>query len=85
MTITAAALQNLQTHWALSVIPEADRIRAADFGDLDKHFESGIKAATASGDARHEMILRWLHAAGRIMVTNSLWWGTRRAGTGRLR
>lgn len=47
------------------------------FGDLDKHFESGIKAATASGDARHEMILRWLHAAGRIMVTNSLWWGTR--------
>lgn len=47
------------------------------FGDLDKHFESGIKAATASGDAQHEMILRWLHAAGRIMVTNSLWWGTR--------
>ena len=47
------------------------------FGDLDKHFESGIKAATASGDARHEVILRWLHAAGRIMVTNSLWWGTR--------
>ena len=47
------------------------------FGDLDKHFESGIKAAAASGDARHEVILRWLHAAGRIMVTNSLWWGTR--------
>jgi replicative superfamily II helicase len=47
------------------------------FGDLDKHFESGIKAATASGDAQHEVILRWLHAAGRIMVTNSLWWGTR--------
>ena len=49
----------------------------AVFGDLDKHFEAGIKAATASGDARHEMILRWLHAAGRIMVANSLWWGTR--------
>ncbi|HSH28147.1 MAG TPA: DEAD/DEAH box helicase, partial [Wenzhouxiangella sp.] len=47
------------------------------FADLDKHFESGIKAATASGDAQHEVILRWLHAAGRIMVTNSLWWGTR--------
>ncbi len=47
------------------------------FGDLDKHFESGINAAAASGDARHEVILRWLHAAGRIMVTNSLWWGTR--------
>jgi len=47
------------------------------FGDLDKHFEAGIKAAAASGDARHEVILRWLHATGRIMVTNSLWWGTR--------
>lgn len=47
------------------------------FSDLDKHFESGIKAAAASGDAQHEVILRWLHASGRIMVTNSLWWGTR--------
>ncbi len=47
------------------------------FGDLDKHFESGIKATIASGDAQHEVMLRWLHAAGRIMVTNSLWWGTR--------
>ena len=47
------------------------------FGDIDKHFESGIKAAVASGDAQHEVILRWLHAAGRIMITNSLWWGTR--------
>lgn len=47
---------------------------AHPFGSLDKHFEAGIKAATASGDAQHEMILRWLHAAARIMVTNSLWW-----------
>jgi len=39
--------------------------------DLDKHFKSSIKAAIASGDARYEVILRWLHAAGRIMVTNS--------------
>ena len=46
-------------------------------GVLDKHFEAGIKAAAASGDAQHEMILRWLHATGRIMVTNSLWWATR--------
>jgi hypothetical protein len=30
MTITATALQNLQSHWALSAIPEADRIRAAE-------------------------------------------------------
>jgi len=49
----------------------------AIFTELDKHFESAISAATVSTDAQHEMILRWLHAAGRIMVTNSLWWGTR--------
>ena len=47
------------------------------FGTLDKHFEAGIKAAAASGDAQHEMMLRWLHATARIMVTNSLWWATR--------
>ena len=47
------------------------------FGTLDKHFESGIKAAAASGDAQHEVVLRWLHATSRIMVTNSLWWATR--------
>ena len=47
------------------------------FGTLDKHFEAGIKAAAASGDAQHEVVLRWLHATSRIMVTNSLWWATR--------
>ncbi|MYA42510.1 MAG: DEAD/DEAH box helicase, partial [Gemmatimonadetes bacterium] len=47
------------------------------FGMLDKHFEAGIKAAAASGDAQHEVVLRWLHATARIMVTNSLWWATR--------
>ncbi len=47
------------------------------FGTLDKRFEAGIKAAATSGDARHEVVLRWLHAAARIMVTNSLWWATR--------
>ena len=47
------------------------------FGTLDKHFEAGILAAAASGDAQHEVVLRWLHAAARIMVTNSLWWATR--------
>ncbi len=44
---------------------------------LDKHFEGAIAAATASADAQHEVILRWLHAAARIMVSSSLWWGTR--------
>ena len=42
------------------------------FGTLDKHFEAGIRAAAASGDAQHEVVLRWLHATARIMVTNSL-------------
>ena len=50
---------------------------ANPFGSLDKHFDAGIKAATASGDAQHEVVLRWLHATARIMVTNSLWWATR--------
>ena len=50
---------------------------ANPFGSIDKHFDGAIKAATASGDAQHEVILRWLHAAARIMITNSLWWATR--------
>ncbi|MCY4198747.1 MAG: DEAD/DEAH box helicase [Gammaproteobacteria bacterium] len=50
---------------------------ASPFGAIDKHFEGAIKAAIASGDAQHEVILRWLHAAARIMMTNSLWWATR--------
>ena len=47
------------------------------FGQLDKHFESATRAAAASGDAQHEIILRWLHATSCIMVSNSLWWATR--------
>ena len=47
------------------------------FGQLDKHFESGIRAAAASNDVQHEIILRWLHAASRVMVSNSLWWAAR--------
>ncbi|WP_138381168.1 DEAD/DEAH box helicase [Luteithermobacter gelatinilyticus] len=50
---------------------------ANPFGSIDKHFDGAIKAATASGDAQHEIILRWLHATARIMITNSLWWATR--------
>jgi replicative superfamily II helicase len=41
---------------------------------LDKHFESGINAATACGDARMEILLTWLHAASRQMVSGSIWW-----------
>ena len=51
------------------------------FSEIDKHFDAGINAAKASGDPQHEVILRWLHAAGRIMVTNSLWWTTRSVGS----
>ena len=40
-------------------------------GRIDKHFESAVRAAAASGDARHEITLRWLRAASRIMVSNS--------------
>ena len=50
---------------------------ASPFGPIDKHFDGAIRAATASGDAQHEVILRWLHATARVMVTNSLWWATR--------
>lgn len=50
---------------------------ASPFGELDKHFDAALKAAMASGDAQHEVAIRWLHATARIMVTNSLWWATR--------
>ena len=68
-------------HWAkateiLSVFMLQGR-PSDPFGQIDKHFESAARAAAASGDARHEIILRWLHAASRIMVSNSLWWATR--------
>lgn len=41
------------------------------FGTLHKHFEAGINAATASGDARFELTLRWLHATAHIMVKDT--------------
>ncbi len=68
-------------HWAKSTELVAQYMLqgqpANPFGLIDKHFDGAIKAATASGDAQHEIILRWLHAAARIMITNSLWWATR--------
>lgn len=44
---------------------------------LDKHFESGIEAATAAHDAQLEILLRWLHVASRQMVAGSIWWVAR--------
>jgi hypothetical protein len=38
---------------------------------LNKHFESAIKAATASADSQLEILLRWLQIAGRQMVADS--------------
>lgn len=50
----------------------------ADIGTLlDKHFEAAVGAASASADTQLEVILRWLHAAARIMVDGSLWWVAR--------
>lgn len=77
MALRLAALY----HWAKATETVAQYMVQGDptdpFGQMDKHFEAGIRAATASGDAQHELILRWLHATGRIMATNSLWWTTR--------
>lgn len=68
-------------HWAKGTEVLAEyMLQGGDpnvFSLIDKNFESAITAATASGDAQHEVILRWLHAAARTMVTSSLWWGTR--------
>lgn len=50
---------------------------ANPFGEIDKHFDSAIHIAASSSDARLDIVLRWLHATSRIMVTNSLWWATR--------
>ena len=68
-------------HWAKATEILADYMLQGQpsdpFGQIDKHFEGGIRSAAACGDVRHEVVMRWLHAAGRIMVTNSLWWATR--------
>ncbi|PWB79482.1 MAG: DEAD/DEAH box helicase [Candidatus Methylomirabilota bacterium] len=41
---------------------------------LDKHFEAAVDASLACGDAQMEVLMRWLHAAARQMVSGSLWW-----------
>ncbi len=40
---------------------------------LDKHFESAIDAAIACIDTQLEVLLRWLHASARQMVSGSVW------------
>ena len=41
---------------------------------LDKHFEAAVDAASACGDAQMDVLMRWLHATSRQMVSGSLWW-----------
>ena len=50
---------------------------ANPFALIEKHFDAAVTATMASGDVQHLMTLRWLYAATRIMITNSLWWTTR--------
>lgn len=68
-------------HWAKATEVLAEYMAQGGsqsvFAQLDKHFDAGVRAAAASGDAQHEVMLRWLHAASRMMVTSSLWWSTR--------
>ena len=68
-------------HWAEATEVLArymlDGQTTSPFSKLDKHFDAALQATAASGDIRHELVLRWLHAAARAMVSNSLWWTTR--------
>jgi hypothetical protein len=41
--------------------------------ELDLHFDRAIEATTAARDMAFEVLLRWLHTAGRRMVAGSLW------------
>jgi len=41
---------------------------------LDKYFDAAKNASAACGDNKLEVLMRWLHAAARQMVSGSLWW-----------
>ena len=72
-------------HWAKATEILARYMLQGDMPDpmvqLDKHFEAGIKAATALGDAGLDVLLRWLHATGHVMVRISMWWAVRRVNS----
>ncbi len=65
-------------HWAKATEIQAKYVLQGEPAGvtslLDRHFESAIKAAAASADSQLEILLRWLHVAGRQMVTDSIWW-----------
>lgn len=69
-------------HWAkatdiLAVYMLQGRPKGDVQSHLDKHFEAAGKAAQACVDQPLEMLLHWLHAAARQMVSGSLWWVAR--------
>jgi hypothetical protein len=45
--------------------------------ELDKHFEAAREAALASHDPAFHVLLGWLHAGARKMVSGSVWWVAR--------
>lgn len=67
-------------HWAHSTAQLSTYMLQGQPGgitqELDLHFEKAIQAAAACGDFSLEMLLRWLHVAGRRMVAGSLWAAT---------
>ena len=77
MALRLAALY----HWAKATETLAHFMLQGEpsdpFVQIDQHFDTAVSAATASNDPQLEVLLRWLHATARIMVTNSLWWSTR--------
>jgi len=69
-------------HWAKATEIQAKYILQGEPAGvaslLNKHFESAIEAAAASADSQLEILLRWLHIAGRQMVADSIWWVAKR-------
>ena len=81
MALRLAALY----HWAKATETLAHFMLQGEptdpFVQIDQHFDTAVSAAMASTDPQLEILLRWLHAAARIMVTNSLWWSIRTTGS----
>jgi hypothetical protein len=77
--VGTAALRLLSFyHWAraseqLSLYVLQGEPRAIDT-ELDTHFEAAYENSVALHDAALEVMLRWLHAASRRMVSASVWW-----------
>lgn len=69
-------------HWAKATEVQAKYMMQGEPAGvvslLNKHFESAIDAAVACADSQLEVLLSWLHLAGRQMVTDSIWWVARK-------